>query len=157
MEAADIVTFDPRYREQFRLLNLAWIETHFRVEPKDLEQVSSPEACVEGGGQIFFVIAGGQAIGTCAMYRLSAEVYELAKMAVEPEARGRGYGDLLMEAAERWAAERGAREIHILSNTVLEPAIRLYRKHGYEIFHLGPHPDYERCNIELRKALSSPT
>ena len=41
----------------------------------------------------------------------------------------------------------------MLSNTILEPAISLYHKHGYETVPLGPHPEYERCNIELRKIL----
>src|SRR6185312_14670310 len=57
------------------------------------------------------------------------------------------------EKAEAWAREQGAAEILILSNTVLAPAIALYKKHGYATTHLGPHPDYERCNIEMRKFL----
>lgn len=44
-------------------------------------------------------------------------------------------------------------EITLLSNTILEPAISLYKKHGFETVHLGPHPDYERCNIEMRLML----
>lgn len=36
-----------------------------------------------------------------------------------------------------------------LSNTVLAPAIGLYRNHGFETTHLGSHPDYQRCNIVM--------
>lgn len=151
---AELLHYRPEFQPAFRALNLEWIERYFKVEKKDLEQVDHPERCLEGGGEIFFVVAEGKPLGTCAMYRVGEKQYELAKMAVDPAARGLGYGDLLMERAEEWAREKGATEILILSNTVLEPAIRLYKKHGFETVHLGPHPDYERCNIEMRKSLA---
>ena len=147
----EIVEYQARFNGVFRDLNLQWIEAYFRVEKKDLDQVNAPETCLASGGQIFFAILAGQAVGTCAVYKTGPSHYEIAKMAVRPDARGYGIGDLLMSAAEIWAVARGASEIHILSNTVLAPAIALYQKHGYSIMHLGPHPDYERCNIELRK------
>jgi GNAT superfamily N-acetyltransferase len=149
-----LVTYQPQFKRAFRELNLEWIERYFRVEKKDLEQTDHPERCLEEGGQIFFVVRNGEAVGTCAMYRAGEGEFELAKMAVRPSEQGHGYGDLLMEGAEAWARSQGARAIVILSNTVLEPAIRLYRKHGFETVHLGPHPDYERCNIEMRKRLA---
>jgi GNAT superfamily N-acetyltransferase len=146
------IPYDPKFHEVFRRLNLAWIEKYFRVEPKDLDQVNDPEE-IRRNGEIFFTLVDGKAVGTCAVYKLSEGVYELAKMAVEPGFQGRGLGDILMQGAEQWARAQGGHEIHILSNTVLKPAIRLYKKHGYEVHHLGAHPDYERCNIELRKKL----
>lgn len=151
---SQLIPYDKQFNPAFRSLNLEWIERYFKVEKKDLEQVDNPETCIRGGGQIFFVMVGGEAVGTCAMYKIGEKKYELAKMAVNPGMRGKGYGDLLMVGAEEWARAQGATEILILSNTVLEPAIRLYKKHGFETVHLGPHPDYERCNIEMRKRIA---
>ena len=153
MMPVKVITYDPQYASAFRNLNLEWIRKYFKVEAKDEQQTSRPDECIEAGGEIFFIISDREAVGTCALYKIDVGLYELAKMAVAPECRGRGYGDLLIVEAERWASERGAREIMMLSNTVLEPAISLYHKHGYETVHLGPHPEYERCNIELRKIL----
>lgn len=153
MNPALIDNFRPAYREAFKQLNLAWIEQYFRVEKKDVEQTEHPEQCLAGGGELFFVVVDGKAVGTCALYTAGPARFELAKMAVHPDYRGHGFGDLLMESAETWARERGAAEILILSNTILAPAIALYQKHGYETVHLGAHPDYERCNIEMRKRL----
>lgn len=150
---AEIRNFHPSYNPVFKRLNLQWIEKYFRVESKDLAQVNHPEECIAGGGEIFYVVVEERAVGTCAMYKTGERQFELAKMAVDPDFQGLGYGDLLMEAAEEWARDKGADEILILSNTVLEPAIRLYKKHGYVTTHLGPHPDYERCNIEMKKSL----
>jgi GNAT superfamily N-acetyltransferase len=150
-----ISTYDNMFKQAFGDLNLEWIRNFFAVETKDLEQVENPERCLQGGGQIFFLVHKGRAVATCAMYNAGSKRFELAKMAVDPQFRGHGLGDVLIHVAETWAVEQGAEEIFMLSNTILEPAIRLYKKHGYEVRRLGPHPDYARCNIELRKKLRS--
>jgi N-acetylglutamate synthase-like GNAT family acetyltransferase len=151
---AQVISYDARYRADFVALNRQWIERYFRVERNDLEQLERlEETILRPGGEIFFVVEGGRAVGCCALVPHAERSYEIAKMAVADEAKGRGHGDRLMEACVAWACEKGAREITILSNTVLEPAIRLYRKHGFETVRLGPHPDYERCNIEMRLVL----
>ncbi len=148
-----IEPFHPKYRDAFRELNLEWIRTYFVVEPKDVEQTNNPEACITEGGHILFAVRDGEAIGTCALYKVSDSEFELAKMAVRPDCRGLGLGDLLMISAQQWARIAGAETMMLLSNTILEPAIALYIKHGFQIVNLGPHPDYERSNIEMRKRL----
>lgn len=94
---------------------------------------------------------GGEASGGAA----GAPTYELAKMAVRPDQRGKKLGDLLMKLTEAWARERKAQKIVLISNTDLEPAIALYLKHGYTVTKLGQNPDYERGNIEMEKILES--
>lgn len=149
-----MITYDHKYKESFKALNSQWIEKYFQLEKKDLEQMQNPEECLATGGQIFFILIGEKAAGTCGVYEIAPDRYEIAKMAVNPEFQGQGLGDLLIENAEDWAKSQGAKEILLLSNTILTPAIRLYKKHGYQVTHWGPDPDYERCNIELRKFLT---
>lgn len=154
--AVEVVSYHPRYRDVFIALNRQWIEKYFRVEPADLHQLEHPEENIlRIGGEIFFVLEDGLAVGTCAMVPHGKHSYEIAKMAVADAAKGKGYGDLLMQACIEWARAKKVREITILSNTVLEPAIRLYHKHGFKTVNLGAHPDYERCNIEMRMSLPS--
>jgi ribosomal protein S18 acetylase RimI-like enzyme len=74
-------------------------------------------------------------------------------MAVAATARGRGFGDLLMDACIAFAHERKAHRLIIVSNTVLEPAIRLYRKHGFVQVPLARDARYERANIRLEMEL----
>ena len=153
MEKAEAVTVVP-YRKEFRAaferLNREWIETFFVLEPADREIFSDPEANIlASGGEIFFVLEGSQVQGTCAVLRHGPEDCEIAKMAVAREARGRGYGDLLMEAAIRFARNVGASRIIIVSNTVLEPAIRLYEKYGFARVPLSSDGRYRRANIRL--------
>lgn len=150
-----VVPYRDEYRAAFEQLNRDWIETYFVLEGPDREVFSDPRAKIlNPGGQIFFVVEEGQVQGTCAVIRQSADAYEIAKMAVASAARGRGFGDLLMEAAIRFAAEVGARRLVIVSNTVLEPAIRLYEKHGFVRVPLNTDGRYRRANIRLERELS---
>jgi putative acetyltransferase len=156
MEAVTVVTYRKEFRAAFELLNRDWIETNFVLEEADREVFSDPEAAVLGtGGQIFFVLEGDQVQGTCAVLPHGEGDFEIAKMAVAPAARGRGYGDLLMDAAVRFAADAGARRIVIVSNTVLQPAIRLYEKHGFVRVPLTSEGRYRRANIRLERSLES--
>lgn len=148
-------TFRPELAGAFRELNLAWIRKFFQVEHMDLVQLEDPvRTIVEPGGEVFFVLENGHAVGCCALVAEGPGRYELAKMAVDPACQGRGYANLLMEAAIAWARGRGAHEITLLSNTRLEAAIALYKKYGFRTVRLGPHPHYQRTDIEMSLALN---
>jgi ribosomal protein S18 acetylase RimI-like enzyme len=154
VKAVTVVPYRREFKEAFEQLNRAWIEEHFGLEAADLEVFSDPETKVLApGGQIFFVLDGATVLGTCAVLRHGSDECEIAKMAVAPEARGRGYGDLLMEAAISFAGETGARRIVIVSNTVLQPAIRLYLKHDFVQVPLSSDGRYRRANIRLEREL----
>ena len=148
-----------RYREEFRSaferLNRDWIETYFVLEAADREILGDPRRTIlDPGGQVFFVLEGGEVQGTCAVLRHSVDECEIAKMAVAPAARGRGYGDRLMEASLAFAREIDSRRVVIVSNTVLSPAIRLYRKHGFVEVPLASDGRYRRANIRLELELA---
>lgn len=148
-----------RYREEFRSafeqLNREWIETYFALEPADREILGDPgRKILDPGGQVFFVLERGEVLGTCAVLRHNADQCEIAKMAVAPAARGRGYGDLLMEASLAYAREIHSIRVIIVSNTVLSPAIRLYRKHGFVEVTMASDGRYLRANIRLELELS---
>lgn len=150
MSKFSLVKYQPQYLQAFVALNREWIEKYFRLEPMDLYQLENPqESILSKGGEIFFVLKKERPVGTCAMVPHGVDSYELAKMAVSPEIRGEGAGDFLMIAAIDWARHKKATNITLLSNTILAPAISLYKKHGFKTVHLGAHPDYARCNIEM--------
>jgi putative acetyltransferase len=150
----EVVPYREEWRDAFERLNRDWIETWFALEDADRETFRDPVGkIVKPGGQIFFVVEGGEVLGTCAVLRHGPEVHEIAKMAVAAEARGRGYGDLLMEAAIGFSRRTGARRIVIVSNTRLAPAIRLYRKHGFVQVPLAADQRYERADIQLEREL----
>jgi putative acetyltransferase len=150
---AQVVTYREEFRPHFERLNRDWIERYFEVEPADLEVFQDPgRRIVEPGGEIFFVVDGAEVHGTCAVVRHGPEDFELAKMAVSEDSRGRGYGDLLMEAAIGFARRAGARRLMLVSNTRLGPALRLYRKYGFVEVPIE-NRDYARVDIQLELAL----
>ncbi|MEK2687744.1 GNAT family N-acetyltransferase [Bdellovibrio sp. GT3] len=154
MSKFTVTKYAPEHHTAFVELNTEWIQKHFVVEKMDLIQLNqAQESILNIGGEIFFILDQGKAIATCAMVPHGEKSYELAKMAVSPHYRGQGLGDLLIETAIAWARKKKAEEITLLSNTVLTPAITLYKKHGFVTTHLGPHPDYDRSNIEMKLVL----
>ena len=149
-----VVPYREDFRSAFEQLNRAWIESYFVLEDADRAVFADPAGAILGpGGQIFFVVEGDTVLGTCAVLRHSPTECEIAKMAVAPAARGRGLGDLLMEAAVDFARQIGARRVIIVSNTVLASALRLYRKHGFVEVPLESDERYHRANIRLEREL----
>ncbi len=150
----DVQAYRAEWRGEFERLNREWIETWFTLEEADREAFRDPAGKILApGGQIFFVVEGDEVLGTCAVLRLDAETDEIAKMAVAPAARGRGYGDLLMEAALAFSRSAGTRKVVIVSNTRLSPAIRLYEKHGFVRVPLDAEERYARADIRLELEL----
>ena len=149
-----VVPYNEAFRAAFEELNREWIEAYFTLEPEDREILRDPRRKIlDTGGQVFFVLEGGQVKGTCAVLPHTGDECEIAKMAVAPDARGRGFGDLLMEACIDFARGAEFHRVAIVSNTALEPAIRLYRKHGFIQVPLTIDPRYERVNIRLELEL----
>lgn len=151
-----ITGFDERYAEDFGRLNYEWIEKSYGIEVHDREVLDHPqESVIEPGGQIFFAVKDGSAIGTVAMIPFGERSFELAKMSVAPEARGLGIGDRLMVACVDFARSSGAASIILESNTKQEAAIQLYRKFGFVEIPLDPNSHFVRANIRMELAITS--
>jgi N-acetylglutamate synthase-like GNAT family acetyltransferase len=137
----------------FIRLNEIWIAEHFALEEADRRLAGDPFRIVRDGGHILGLLTNGRVIGVCALFRESAQRYELARMAVDPSERGKGHGSVLLKAAIDLARADGARTLFLLSNTVLVSAITLYRRHGFYTVSEGAHPVYRRCNIVMERVL----
>jgi N-acetylglutamate synthase-like GNAT family acetyltransferase len=95
---AEIISYLPRYAEDFKTLNTAWLEKFFVVEPYDAEVLSKPEKYIlDKGGNIYFVIENGKAIGTVALMYNEYNELEFTKMAVADGEKGKGFGNLLLQ------------------------------------------------------------
>lgn len=149
-----IVDYSPAFHDDFKRLNYAWIEKYFAVEEADKQTLEHPnKKILQPGGHIFMACRDHEAVGTCALIKMSSDRYELAKMAVEESARGMGIGWLLGQAAITKARSLDAKTLCIESNTVLKPAIGLYQKLGFQKVVGTPSP-YERCNIQMELRLA---
>lgn len=158
MSEVVIVGFQERFAEDFGRLNYEWIERSYGIEDHDREILDHPnQSVIDPGGQIFFAVKDEVAVGTVAMIPYGVRSFELAKMAVEPEARGHGVGDKLMEACVEFARAKSAKSIILESNTKQEAAINLYRKFGFVEIPLDPNSHFVRANIRMELAISQPS
>ena len=76
-------------------------------------------------------------------------VFELTKMAVLPEARGKKIGQQLLQYCIDFARKKELEALMLYSNTILENAIYLYRKYGFKELNLEKDNPYERANIKM--------
>jgi N-acetylglutamate synthase-like GNAT family acetyltransferase len=121
----------------FRILNEEWITRYFTLEEKDREILGDPENTIlRKGGRIFMAYAHDGAIGCVALIPMEDGVYELSKMAVAPQLRGRGIGRRLLEYAIAQAKEMGATSLFLGSSKKLNNAVHLYESIGFR--HVPP-------------------
>ncbi|MDX1332480.1 MAG: GNAT family N-acetyltransferase [Robiginitalea sp.] len=155
MQHMEILDYEPRFRHAFRELNEWWIHRYFEMEDKDYQLLHDPQTHVlEKGGHILVALLEGQPAGTCALVPSDREGFdfELTKMGVAPEFQGRGVGMALGVAILEKARSLGAEKIFLESNTILKPAIGLYKKLGFKEFS-GEESPYQRCNIQMELTL----
>lgn len=153
--AIEILDYNPSFHAHFKALNEEWIRTYFTLEQIDIDQLNNPEKYIlSKGGHIFMAREGNEVLGTCALKPVPGytNMYELAKMAVSPTARGKGIGMLLGKAIISKARELGAEKLYLESNTILKPALNLYRKMGFRKV-TGHTTPYERSNIQMEMEL----
>lgn len=152
-KSVEIVDYSPEFHDDFKRLNYEWIKKYFQLEEADHQSLDHPdEKILKTGGHIFMARHNGKIVGTCALIKLDGNRYELAKMAVTEKAKGKGIGWLLGQAAINKARELGAEAVFLESNTILEPAIKLYQKLGFQKIVGQPSP-YQRCNIQMELKL----
>ncbi|WP_213188782.1 GNAT family N-acetyltransferase [Cloacibacterium caeni] len=144
----EIIDFEPKYRDDFKNLNVEWLDKYFEVEPYDKEVLSNPEKYIlEKGGKIFFAKLEDKIIGTVALMPKNSS-FELTKMAVTEKIQSKGIGSLLMQKCIDEAKNLGLKEIFLFSNTKLDKAINLYKKVGFLEEHFDS-SDYKRANIYM--------
>jgi len=130
--SVEIDVFRVEHARRFAELNRAWLESYGLMEPADEEQLDDPQThFVDRGGQIFVALQDGQVVGTCAVVPHGHEEFELAKLTVASELRGGGVARRLVQRCIAYARERGARRLMLVSNSRLQPALRLYESLGF--------------------------
>jgi len=130
---AAIIDYEDQYLDDFRRLNLEWLDRFNLTESHDLEILDHPrENVIDRGGFIFLLLEDNVIIGTAGIFKMDDREYELIKMSVAPEHRGKKFGDMLLEKCISKARELNASKLILYSNSNLQTAIRLYEKFGFK-------------------------
>lgn len=151
-----IIPFDKKYSEDFKNLNIAWLEKYFYVEPHDEEVLGNPEKfIIQPGGSIFFVKEKEDIIGTVALMKVENGIYELTKMAIIPEHQGKNLGQKLMVHAIEFAKQQDWKSLILYSNRKLQNAVYIYFKYGFEEIPIEQNNPYSRGDIKMKLDLKN--
>lgn len=149
-----IIPYQSTYQQYFIDLNVEWINTYFKIEAHDIELLYDHQANIlDKGGQIFFARLNDQILGTVALVNEGDGVYELAKMGVLPKFHNFGIGKKLAIHLIQQAKKLGCKKIIVISNTILVPALQLYKNLGFVEVPLNVY-NYERANFMAELLIS---
>ncbi len=162
MRGVAVRSFATGDAEAFASLNLEWIEKLFEVEESDRRQLLRPQDTILAqGGAILMAELGSEIVGTGAIVAPHHEPndgrtwMEVVKMATTPAVRGKGVGGMILDGLISLAKSQGIDALWLETNSSLDAATRLYRKHGFielEEHQKWPTP-YERCNLQMALVL----
>ncbi len=149
MDEVTIIGFKPSLAKYFADLNYDWIKKYYVVEKQDAKLLDNPKQyIIDKGGEIIFAEYEGEIVGTVALINDGNNVYEMSKMAVDKKYRGKQIGKKIGLAIIERAKELGAKEIYLVSDTKLAPAINLYERLGFKKVELRE-SEYKRANIKM--------
>ena len=145
-----IISYHNKFDQYFYDLNIEWLEKYFYVEDYDREVLSNPKKyIIDKKGEILFALLNEEVVGVVALINRNNEGFELSKMAVNEKFQGLKIGKKLIYAAIYKSIELGTSRLFLDSNTILKPAINLYKQVGFKEIPVPEDTPYERCNIRM--------
>lgn len=136
MPVVEVIDYHPQYQPDFYALNAAWIAPNFGLEEEDIQFLQNPQTeILDKGGVIFFARYEGQIVGTCGLFKMDEETYELIRTAVDPQFQGLKAGKALVEHAIDWAKKQPLCKQVILessSQPINVKAVKLYERLGFQ-------------------------
>lgn len=129
----EIIPYTENYHEDFKRLNLEWLDKYNLTESHDLMVLNDPVGTIiNRGGFIWLAKVDNEIVGTAALMNEGHGIFELAKMSVTKNWQGKGISRLLIETCLNKAREIGAKKLSLFSNHQLQTAVGLYEKYGFQ-------------------------
>ena len=127
-----IISYIPKYKNDFIEMNKLWITTMFEMEAEDERELGNIEPYIDNGGQIFFSFYDDDSVMACCMIAPRDDGdWEIMKFAAKGMYTGTGAGSACLKACIDYAREQGIKRIIIVSNRKCVQAVHLYRKFGF--------------------------
>jgi len=118
---------------------------------EDLDEIEG--FYLKSGGEFLVGVLDGEVVAMGALRRISRETAEIKRMRVKPGLQGRGYGQTLLDALHRCAAELGYSTLRLDTTVQQRAARRLYIKNGYREVRRGSIGPFE-CVFYERDAVA---
>ena len=125
----------------------------WQPEDADKDVLEIENAYWHRGGEFWVIEQENKLVGTAAYYPIKRgdKAVEIRKMYLLPSVRGVGLGQYLLQNLETKIASQGFLEIWIETASVLQEAIKLYEKNGYQP---ATGVETDRCDLIYVKRLS---
>ena len=145
----EIIGYEKKYHADFKKLNLDYLDQYNLTESHDLIILDNPEEIVIGnGGFLWLAKAGDEIVGTVGIMPEGHGIFELIKMCVAENWRGRGISKLLMETCLQKVRELGGKKLILFSNHQLQTALKLYTKYGFKNVEVTDSP-FETADVKM--------
>ncbi|GAB4288109.1 MAG: hypothetical protein Kow0098_05420 [Ignavibacteriaceae bacterium] len=156
LKRVKVTTFKPELLKYFNELisecakeNVKPMEIRGRMLKNPVNEV------IQKGGEVFFAYIDDDIAGTCAVLKISDNIYELAEITVKKSARGRQAGKKLALAAIGFAASNKAESLIVYVNEQPEAAFRLFDSLGFKLSEDGELTENEKQKlIKMQLVLS---
>ena len=98
----------------------------------DVEVTTLPDSYLKRGGGFWVATeSSGRIVGTCGVFPVDHETYELRKMYIYSASRGFGIAQLFMDACVSFVRERNGRQLVLDTIHEMDRAIAFYEKNGF--------------------------
>ncbi|WP_162920095.1 GNAT family N-acetyltransferase [Paenisporosarcina cavernae] len=102
-------------------------------EPVEVEQSFDREDYLEGGKLVLYLDGKAVAVVACSKDELDEiPTVDIGPLAVHPDYQGKGFGRLMLRAAEQFAYDKGYTQVVLSVNGENERAKRLYEQEGFQ-------------------------
>lgn len=150
----NIIPFEQKHAIAFKTLNLNWLERYFYVEEKDKELLENcQESIIDIGGHIFLAASDSEIVGCFSLIPYEPNVFELGKMAVDPNFQGFKIGQQLLTFAIDFGKQQEWKALVLYSSTKLDTALHVYKKYGFKDVALEKDLPYLRSDVKMKLEL----
>ena len=99
--------------------------------PTDAELVELPASYTGQGGAFWVALRDGELLGTCGVFPVAPNTFELRKMYLRDASRGLGLGKRLLDTAVSWVRAQGGTRIVLDTIEAMTRAIAFYEANGF--------------------------
>lgn len=150
----EIVPYLPDYKAIFRELNMAWLQKHFVVEAKDFKLLNDCETnIIKKGSFVIIALWQGNPVGCYALLRITCNIFELDKMAVDQNYQGLKIGQEMLSHAIHLGKKKRWIKLELYSSTIMDTALYIYGKFGFKEVVLEENSPYSRSDIKMELIL----
>ena len=150
----EIIAYDDKYQPDFKRINLEYLDKFHLTESHDLEILDDPKGNVlDRDGFIWLARSGEEIVGTVGIMNEGHDIFELIKMCVAEDWRGKGISKLLIEVCLEKVKELEGKKLILFSNHQLQTALKLYEKYGFKNVEVTNSP-FETADVKMELDLA---